>query len=235
MQSAPEGLIDYQDERDVAIAWEFNLWKNAETARFEAELKKLQQERFQAVRDEFSARSAALREEYAAKLSAIEDLEASIDDAIATTIKKTAEYKLQRQGLSREAKLIKENLQKQITEAETVANESRAEAEAILAAQNTKADQMESQARFFYEELQKVQKRREQESAQIIKFIASSANDPGQQAYNNFLELQREMDIATSKRDFLEAELAELNAQLQTLMTNIAILRRGLPEWENTD
>ncbi len=230
MQSAPEGLIDYQDERDVAIAWEFNLWKNAETARFEAELKKLQQERFQAVRDEFSARSAALREEYAAKLSAIEDLEASIDDAIATTIKKTAEYKLQRQGLSREAKLIKENLQKQITEAETVANESRAEAEAILAAQNTKADQMESQARFFYEELQKVQKRREQESAQIIKFIASSANDPGQQAYHNLLELQREMDIATSKRDFLEAELAELNAQLQTLMTNIAILRRGLPE-----
>lgn len=66
--------------------------------------KKLQQERFQAIRDEFSARSAALREEYAAKLSAIEDLEASVDDAIATTAKKTAEYKLQRQGLSREAK-----------------------------------------------------------------------------------------------------------------------------------
>lgn len=227
MQSAPEGLIDYQDERDVAIAWEFNLWKNAETARFEAELKKLQRERFQAIRDEFSARSLALKEEYAAKLSAIQDLETSIDDAIATTFKKTAEYKLQRQGLSREAKLIKENLQKQITEAETVANESRAEAEAILAAQNTKADQMESQAKFFYEELQKVQKRREQENAQIMKFIASSANDPGQQTYINCLELQREMDIATSKRDSLEVELAELNAQLQTLMTNITMLRRG--------
>lgn len=228
MQSAPDGLIDYQDERDVAIAWEFNLWKNAETARFEAELKKLQQERFQTIRNEFIAKSDALKEEYAAKISSIEDLEASIDDAIATTFKKVTEYKLQRQGLSKEAKLIKENLQRQITEAETVANESRAEAEAILAAQNTKADQMESQAKFFYEELQKVQKRREHENAQIMKFMASTANDPGQQAYISLLELQREMDAATSKRDFLETELAELNTTLQTLMTNISLLKRGL-------
>lgn len=228
MQSAPDGLIDYQDERDVAIAWEFNLWKNAETARFEAELKKLQQERFQTIRNEFIAKSDALKEEYAAKISSIEDLEASIDDAIATTFKKVTEYKLQRQGLSKEAKLIKENLQRQITEAETVANESRAEAEAILAAQNTKADQMENQAKFFYEELQKVQKRREHENAQIMKFMASTANDPGQQAYISLLELQREMDAATSKRDFLETELAELNTTLQTLMTNISLLKRGL-------
>ncbi|TNJ29804.1 hypothetical protein GMRT_11501 [Giardia muris] len=224
----PDGLIDYEDERDAAIAWEFNLWRKAEAARFETELRKLEQQRLQALQDELRGQISELRADHEARLSALDDLGESIDEAQQLALQKANEYKAQRQRLVQESKLIAESLQKQIKEAEIAGNEARAEAEAILAGELGRCEQLEAQAKFFQDEYQRVQKKREFESAQFVTFTKAALNDPGQQAYNSLLEAQKELAAITARRDSLDAELETLSTDLQTLVTRIGQLRRQI-------
>lgn len=224
----PDGLIDYEDERDAAIAWEFNLWRKAEAARFETELRKLEQQRLQALQDELRSQISELRAEHEARVSALDDLGESIDEAQQLALQKANEYKAKRQHLVQESKLIAESLQKQIKDAEAAGNEARAEAEAILAGEIGRCEQLEAQVKFFQEEYQRVQKKREFESAQFAAFTKAALNDPGQQAYTSLLEAQKELAVITTRRDSLDNELDALSTDLQALVARIGQLRQQL-------
>lgn len=226
----PQGLIDFEDPTDAAIAWEFNLWRRAEVARFQAELNRIESERADGIREEFARRRQEELGRHNARLSSLEDLGASVQEATRSTQQKIAEYKSAKQQCAADVAEVAGYLRRQIAEAEAASHENASEAEAVLAAEAARADQLGAQALFFQEEGKKAEARRKAEGVAFTEFLGKLGEAPQARLQEELGAKQRELDVLAARKQDLEKSLSTLSAQLQERIGRVAVLKNRLDE-----
>lgn len=144
--------IELADPIDQAITWEFQLWKQAEQARFRAELKKLEMQRNNAIRAQFTQQERDLSGQKSQKLGQLEQLSANVTDAIVAAQQKYQDLKTVQEQVKLQQVQVKQRLQQQLLQAENQVKEQLADAELILNTELARAEQSAAQAAFFQNE-----------------------------------------------------------------------------------
>ncbi|CAL6073167.1 Conserved_hypothetical protein [Hexamita inflata] len=209
------------DDIDSAISWEFQLWKQAEQARFRAGLSKLSAQRKEVIRKQYLKKQEEIQVQKNEKLKNIDQIQQEIQQTILKTQQKMVQYQNQDKEIKNQIIQTTNALKQQIFQAEKQAQQKLSECEQILATETANADQAQAQAAFFQNELQMLEKKRDTEVQKFQQFLSQQKIGQSNKIKEAIIKKQKEIDQNQLKIRKMEMEVFTVSQQLETLVKQI--------------